>query len=255
MSNSSNPCKHLSESEYRSAIKPMSRLMPMSMDICGIPLIIGFFNGRKEWSQKGRFIASLGEITNCLIGIQTGSKQRTASDACHFVFPVFLHLARVRLERCHLVAREVTGTNYQSPKSNKWNRELNTAFSFSLCPPSPSNTHPVHETSNIIHLPNLKPQHLVTHHTRLIHHLRRCLGSGRRNAILKPLPLARRPPIRKRIRERQVFRQKTQLAQHGGLVPADVFMVQAVAAHVYHGGEGDADVTVGWGDTGDAGGC
>jgi hypothetical protein len=51
-SSASNPCKHLSGSEYRSTIRPMSRLMLMSMDICIILEYLASLmegkNGRKK---------------------------------------------------------------------------------------------------------------------------------------------------------------------------------------------------------------
>lgn len=48
--------------------------------------------------------------------------------------------------------------------------------------------------------------------------------------------------------------QDIQLTQHGGLVPQDVLVVEAVAADVDDADGGDGEGLVGWGDSGEEGG-
>lgn len=48
--------------------------------------------------------------------------------------------------------------------------------------------------------------------------------------------------------------QNVQLAQHGGLVPQDVLVVEPVAADVDDADGGDGEGLVGWGDFGEEGG-
>lgn len=48
--------------------------------------------------------------------------------------------------------------------------------------------------------------------------------------------------------------QDVQLAQHGGLVPKDVLVVEPVAADVDDADGGDGEGLVGWGDFGEEGG-
>lgn len=104
-------------------------------------------------------------------------------------------------------------------------------------------------TSNVIHLPHLAPEQLITRHASLICQLPTCLHAGSRHLILEPLPRRRLSSLGKIVREGQVFGQQAELSEDRRLVPADVLVIQPVAADVDDGGEGDLDVLVRWRDT------
>jgi hypothetical protein len=82
----------------------------------------------------------------------------------------------------------------------------------------------------IINLTPTLPHQRVTLPTPLIHQLRRPLLPDHRQPNLKPLPLARLPPIDAPL-ERNKLGQEVQLLERGRLIPADMLMAQAVAAH------------------------
>jgi hypothetical protein len=87
-----------------------------------------------------------------------------------------------------------------------------------------------HTTSYIINLPPTLPHQCVALPAPLIHQLRCPLFPHHWQPNLKPLPLARLPPI-DNPPERDKFGQQIQLLECGRLVPADVLMAQAITAH------------------------
>lgn len=88
-------------------------------------------------------------------------------------------------------------------------------------------------------------------------------SSALNHLITLPISLIKQQPRRLGTSNRQLNRaplvgkmrgQDIQLAQHGGLIPQDMLVVEAVAADVDDADGGDGEGLVGWGDFGEEGG-
>ena len=91
-------------------------------------------------------------------------------------------------------------------------------------------TAPCHSPSYIINLAPTLSHQCVTLPTPLINQLRRPFLPNHWQPNLKPLALARLPPINTPL-ERNKLGQEVQLLERGRLIPADMLMAQAIAAH------------------------
>jgi hypothetical protein len=108
-------------------------------------------------------------------------------------------------------------------------------------------------SSNLsLNLPNPILTHRIRRHRVPVPHLLRHLHPQHRHAVLNRPARPRDAAIGEGVGVRKVLRQQAQLPQHGALVPADVLVVEPVAADVDDACEGYLDFFVGWGDTGDA---
>lgn len=120
---------------------------------------------------------------------------------------------------------------------------------------SSSSNIPCHTTTQaLFHTPNPILKHPIRRDRIFLPQLAWLIQPRRRNAILQlflstiAIRELLRIPIQHRPREGQVLRHQSQLDQHRRLVPCDVLVVQAVAADIDDGREGDLELAVGWWD-------
>lgn len=95
-------------------------------------------------------------------------------------------------------------------------------------------------------LPYLTSKQSIRLYRILIPHLVRRFHPKHRHLVLKPLTGTRPPPIRERIRKRQILRHQTELPQRRALVPRNMLVVEPVAADIHNGSKGDLELAPGW---------